>query len=158
MSEEYNLTRAKKYAAYSLGSRMYTCHEIEDKLRRKGYSQEIAEQVIEEFCRVGYLNDKTYAELYIVDSVNLNYKGMYRIKQELALKGVARSVIDRAAEETEADVYAKLCEYVKSHFADMEISDWKELERIKAKLARRGYSSQDIRNCFDDLDIRVKTE
>lgn len=156
MAEEYTLTRAKKFAAYSLGSRMYTCHEIEDKLRRKGYSQEVAEQVIEEFCRLGYLNDKTYAELYITDAVNIGYKGMYRIKQELSLKGIARSIIDLAAEETEVDVYAKLCEYAQSHFADTEISDWKELEKIKAKLARRGYSPQDIRNCFDDLEIRVK--
>lgn len=158
MSEEYELVRAKKYAAHSLGSRMYTCHEIEDKLLRKGYSQEIAEQVIEEFCRLGYLNDKTYAELYIMDSVNLNYKGMYRIKQELAYKGVARSIIEQAVETTEADTYAKLCEYVESRFADIEISEYRELEKLKAKLARKGYSPQEIRNCFDDLDIRVITD
>lgn len=152
------MLRAKKYAAQVLGARMQTCKEMEDKLRRKGCSEETVNLVMEEFCRAGFLNDRNYADLYILDAVNIGYKGFYRIRQELAQKGVARSIIDRALEETEADVYEKLCEYVRQRYEGAEIPSRRELEKIKVQLARRGYSPQEIRNSLDDCGIRITGE
>ncbi|MEG1441890.1 MAG: regulatory protein RecX [Oscillospiraceae bacterium] len=153
MDDLYN---AKKYAMYFIGGRMYTCKEIYDKLRRKGYDEDISEQVISEFTECGYLDDAKYAEMYIIDSVNLGAKGMYRIRQELARKGVSRRIIDTAAAEAEVDTAAALMEYVSMRLATREITTWKEYQKLRAQLARRGYGLDEIKNCLEDFHFELE--
>lgn len=150
-----DLERAKKYAVYLLSSKMYTCHEIHQKLVSKGYSDEVAEQSVAELCKAGILSDEQYAEFYIHDAANINMKGMYRIKQELLKKGIASSIIDKAALKADVDTADRLTEYVKARFADKVFSDRKELEKAKAHLLRRGYGYSEINECFKTLNIEV---
>lgn len=77
------LLKGKKLAMRFLASRMYTSREIFDKLRRKGYNSESAETIVSELIGEGFLDDKHYADCYIVDGVNIGYKGTFRIRQEL---------------------------------------------------------------------------
>lgn len=150
-----NIERAKKYALNLLALRMYTCTEVYDKLITKGTSPEDAEEVIGWLMGFGYLDDKKYAEYYINDSVKISNKGMFRIKQELLKKGIAKSIVEEAAENSEADVEEALCDYVRRKFGeDIEVS-YKEMTRIKSHLARRGYSYGEIINCLDILEIKI---
>lgn len=148
--------KAKKIAAKLISFKMYTCKEILQKLMQKGISQDVAEQVIGEFCKAGILDDSEYAKAYIHDGIYVHMKGMYRIKQELMKKGVASSVIEKAMQTAEVDTEDSLAEYVKLRFGDKEFSDWKELEKAKAHLVRRGFAIYDINKCFDNLGIRLK--
>ncbi len=148
--------KAKKIAAKLISFKMYTCREILQKLIQKGISQEVAETVVGEFCKAGILDDSEYAKAYIHDGVYVHMKGLYRIKQELIQKGVASSVIERAMQEADVDAEDSLAEYVKLRFGDKEFSDWKELEKAKAHLVRRGFSIYDINKCFDNIGISVK--
>lgn len=149
------LERAKKYTANLLSSKMYTCREVYQRLVRKGFGEEIAEQTVGEFCRAGILDDAQYAEMYIHDAINIHMKGMFRIKQELIKKGIAPGIIDRAIQNSEEDTLSQLIEYVKLRFGDREFSDRRDIEKAKAHLLRRGYSYSDINKCFDELDIKV---
>lgn len=148
--------KAKKIAAKLISFKMYTCKEILQRLMQKGISQEIAEVVVGEFCKAGILDDAEYAKAYIHDGIYVHMKGLYRIKQELIQKGVAPSVIEKAIQETEVDAEDSLTEYVRLRFGDREFSDWKELEKAKAHLVRRGFAIYDINKCFDNLGISVK--
>lgn len=146
-------TKGKHLALRFLGARMYTTREIYDRLRRKGYDDELAEKIVSDLIEEGALNDKFYAECYITDSVNLGAKGEYRIRQELLRKGVAASLIDRAFNEADVDFDASLREYIKERLRVTEISDYKDLMRFKASLARRGYSPGDIRRALQDFEF-----
>ena len=148
--------KAKKIVAKLISFKMYTCKEILQKLMQKGISQEVAESVVGEFCRAGILDDSEYAKAYIHDGIYVHMKGLYRIKQELIQKGVASSVIEKAIQAAELDTEDSLTEYVKLRFADKEFSDWKELEKAKAHLVRRGFGIYDINKCFDNLGTKVK--
>ena len=64
--------------------------------------------------------------------------------------------IQKAMQEAEADTEDSLTEYVRLRFGDKEFSDWKELEKAKAHLVRRGFGIYDINKCFDNLGIKVK--
>ena len=150
-----NEERAKSFAGYLLASRMYTCDEIYKRLIRKGCDDETAEKVVAEFCSAGILNDEKYAEMYIYDALNIHMKGFYRIKQELLRKGIAASVIERAAEGMEDDAEDRLLEYARQRFGDRVFTDYREIEKAKAHLLRRGYSFSDINRCFRALDIKV---
>ncbi len=149
------IIKAKNYAAFCLGKKNYTEQELYKKLCEKGY-EECAAEVIAEFVKAGVLNDKDYAYMYISDGVNIKYKGLYRISRELSEKGVDKRIISEVSEEFCEASYNALCEFVRAHYGEEKISDRKTLERIKAQLLRRGFSYEEIRNCFDDFDWSEK--
>ncbi len=163
MCEEENNTylydKAKRIAANLIGYKMYPCREIEDRLIKKKIDRDTAERVVCEFAAAGALDDKAYAEAYIEESVKLGGKGLYRIRQELMRKGVAKSIIDKACDNAEdADTYSALCEYVESRRLYEGITSRRELEKLKARLARRGYSFSEIRRCLDNYDFDFEDE
>ncbi len=145
------INRAKQYALYLLDRKNLTEQELYNKLCDKGY-EDCAAAVLAEFCEAGLLCDRDYAYMYISDGVNVKCKGLYRLTRELMQKGVSKSVINEVAPEFEEDCYNSLLEFVRVHFSGADISDWKEKEKIKAKLLRRGYSYGEIRRCFDEID------
>ena len=148
--------KAKKIAAGYVAARMYTCREIEDRLCRKGIEKDVAERVVSDFAAAGILDDKLYAEAYASEAVRLGGKGAFRIRQELYAKGVAKSIIDDACSEIGEDTLAALCEYVESHRLYEGITSRRELEKLKARLARRGFSSSEIRECLSNYNFELE--
>lgn len=152
------LARAQNAAISMLGRKMLTCRELCDRLLRKGYDKEIAERVVEQFLSVGYLDDRRYAELYLADSVNLGAKGMYRIRQELLRKGVSVSVIDDVMKETEVDTKCALMQYIEERQLLRSVHSRKDLEKLTARLVRRGYSLSEIRDCLEKMEFTIEEE
>lgn len=149
------LKKAKEIVAKLLSYKMYTCREVYQRLIQKGISEEVAELAVGEFCKAGVLDDEEYAKMYIHDALCVNMKGLYRIKQELRKKGIAASIIEKAVSETEVDSMAQLMEYTELKFGNKVFSDWKEIEKAKAHLIRRGFGLSDINKCFEKLGIKV---
>ena len=151
-----DIEAAKKVAAKLISYKMYTCSEVFKRLVQKGCDSETAEMVVAEFCRAGILNDEEYAKMYIHDASAVSLKGMFRIRQELLAKGIATSVVERAIADSEVDTEAQLESYVELRFGDRIFSDYKDIEKAKAHLARRGFSIPDINRVFKKLNITVK--
>ncbi len=145
------IERAKKYGLYCLNKKNLTEQELYDKLIQKGYDS-VAAEVLADFTKSGFLNDRDYAYMYISDGINIKCKGLYRLSQELVKKGVSKSVINEVSEEFLEDCYNSLVAFVKAHYGNQTIEDRKTLEKIKAQLLRRGYSYGEIRRCFDEFD------
>lgn len=147
---------AKKIAAKLISYKMYTCSEVFKRLCQKGCDSETAEMVVAEFCRAGILNDEEYAKMYIHDASLISMKGMFRIRQELLAKGLASAVIERAIAESEVNADDQLEHYAELKFGDKVFSEYREIEKAKAHLARRGFSISDINRVFKKLNITVK--
>lgn len=150
--------KARNVAASLLSSRMYTCQELVRRLCRKGYERDLAERVVSEFIELGLLDDTQYAKLYVEDAVKLGAKGWYRIRQELMQKGVARSIIDEAIEACEADTGSALRDYVAQRNLQEQIHSRRDLENLKARLARRGYSLSEIRECLAEYQFQFEED
>ena len=150
------LKKARNTAAGLLCNKMYTCREVYDRLCRKGFEKELAEQVVSEFVSAGYLDDRRYAQMYVEDETRLSAKGKFRIRQELMRKGVSGSIIDEALEEAEVDTEACLREYVSQRKLCENIHSRKDLERLKARLARRGYSLTEINRCLSEYTFHFE--
>lgn len=150
-----NIEQAKKFVAKKIGFKSYTCQEVYRKLVQNGCEKDVAEETIAEFCKAGILNDEEYAKMYIYDAVNIGFKGMYRIRQELSAKGVSNSIIEKAVKATDIDEEEQLEKYVLIRFADTGFADFKELEKAKTHLMRRGYGIYEINRCFKKLGIGV---
>ncbi len=149
------IEKAKKFAAYLLSSKPYTCKEIYYRLIMKKFDEETAEGVVTEFCRAGILNDEEYAAMYVHDAVNIHMKGAFRIKQELLKKGIASNIIDRAIQSVDDDEENQLREYVELRFGDKIFEERRDIEKAKAHLLRRGYGISEINKCFNELGIKI---
>lgn len=77
-----------------LSSRPRSKGEVEQKLRSKGFSSAIRENVLEKLIDLGYLNDVSFAESWINYRIQEDNMGKQRIRQELLAKGIAKEIID----------------------------------------------------------------
>ena len=152
------LLKGKKLAMRFLASRMYSSREVFDRLRRNRYSAEDAEEIVSELISDGILDDKRYAEFYITDSINIGYKGVYRIKQELLRKGVAASTVDLVLSNMDFDSKAALREFVNRRLSVTEIETRKDYKKFRTMLARRGYSLGEINEVLSEYDFDLKNE
>ena len=141
-----------------LSYRMRTVKEMSDKLMEKCDDEEIVNDVLFELCQKKLLDDKNYAELYAQDAVNLKNKGQYRISAELALKGVEKSVIQRAIDSVAEEEYAALLNYIESYTRGRVIESYNDVEKLKAHLYRRGYAMSDINSAVRESDITWEDE
>ena len=150
--------KAKKLAAGYVAARMYTCSEVAERLIRKKTDREIAEKVVSDFAAAGILDDKEYAKAYVSEAIRLGGKGVYRIRQELYKKGVSGSIIDEALKDCEEDTLDALKEYVRLHGFCERVTSRNDLEKLKARLARRGYSLSEIKKCLSEYEFDFSEE
>lgn len=147
-----DILNAKRYAVGLISKRMYTKAEVYDRLIKKNFDDEISQTVVDELSNLKYIDDEEYARLYFADNINVNAKGVYRISRELAQKGISRDIIEDISSEFEDDVYSKLKDYVQFKTYGVIPSDFKEREKLKAHLLRRGYSFSDINRVLNELN------
>jgi regulatory protein len=132
--------------AYDLLSRKaWTRQELLLRLRRRGASMMIAEDVVKKFEELGLIDDRAFADAWAEGRARHRHLGKRRLRQELTLKGVSRPEIDAAllkafgaeGEATEAGLAAA--------------GKWQELEkrdpdkaprRLRDYLLRRGFPSE----------------
>jgi regulatory protein len=81
-----NIEKAKDYCL------KYMIHKpvkrVEDKLKEKGYEEEVIAVVIAFLKEYKFVDDEDYARRYISDGINQKKQGMRRIEQALKQKGV----------------------------------------------------------------------
>jgi regulatory protein len=70
----------------------HTAAQLQRKLQRKGYNLLDINNLIEEFKQKNYLNDTRAAALLVQRRAKASKWGAGKIKQELALKGVAKEL------------------------------------------------------------------
>ena len=155
--EEVLPKRAKLRAMNLLKGRAYTVEQLRSKLREGYYPESVIEEALIYVASFHYIDDFQYAMDYI--TYQEQSRSRRRIEQDLQKKGIATEVIEQAWNEwleqggmqNEQAQIANLL--AKKHF-NPEQADYKELQKIYAYLARKGYSSEQIRkavrtDCFE---------
>src|SRR5512144_1226925 len=94
--EDKVLARAKNAAYLLLTYRSRSRAEIVQKLGDKGFECAIIETVVASLERMGYINDRHFAEQWASSRVRLRGYGRRRIELELRNKGVAREAVIEA--------------------------------------------------------------
>nr|WP_315023298.1 regulatory protein RecX [uncultured Aminipila sp.] len=155
-----------------LANRDRTCQEIKKHLNEKEYSTDEIEETVDYLLEMNYLNDELYIEKYIEYAVSKG-KGSAKIKGELRNKGVDKQLIDEvvscsetlASQNERERAYIEALKIVQNvKIEDLSDCDndfnrkaqkFKELQRIKAKVARklesRGYSRNVIFDIIDNI-------
>jgi regulatory protein len=152
MSKPEELEIAKRRAMHLLGGRDYGRNELISKLKNN-YSEQTAIAVADLMCEYGYVNDERYAEKLARNYITVRKYGKSRAAIMMSQKGLDRDTIDGALEKyTEDDITAEITEILRKKYADRlfleGIEGKKEMQKIIAALARRGYGYNDIKTAL----------
>lgn len=115
---------------------MKTVKQMKDYLTKKGFSAEVTAHVIEKLKDYKYVDDDTYAKLYVEQ--NSKNKGTRRLQQELLTKGICRekaeefSALDGETAKTAAETLA--AKYMRNKSCEV-----KNLQKLQRYLIGRGY-------------------
>ena len=137
-------------AVAMLAQRAHAGGEIRQKLERLHYLEDTIDMVLYKLEKERLLNDEAFAREYAASCAR-RQMGRSRIRMELARKGLPRELIDRALEELceeEADEAAvRLAQkLLRRHNGE---DTRKEMQKVLAAMARRGYSYEDSRSAIE---------
>ena len=161
------LWKAKDAALVLLSVRARARGELNDRLRRKGYSEAAAAHALAEVERLGLLDDAAFAESWVRDRLKLRPRGARALVYELVRKrvapDVARAAVARvmSAERVSDDdlCMAAADRWVATHPPKPGEDAARRERRLGAYLGRRGYGPGAVRAAVDAVlraDVRVR--
>ena len=157
---------AKRRAMHLLGGRDYGRNELIEKLRNN-YSEETAVKVAELMCEYGYVDDDRYAEKLARQYIKVRRYGKSRAALMMRQKLLDTETIENALEKyTSEDITDEIAEILRRKYRDRlflpGLEGKKEMQKITAALARRGYGYTDIKNALyrlkDEIDEQSEEE
>ncbi|WP_286847409.1 MULTISPECIES: regulatory protein RecX [Aminobacterium] len=134
----YNFER---YVLRLLARGAYTCWQIRDKLMKKGATEDVAQQLVEKYTELGFLDDEAYSILFIASHTSW---GDRKLHDELHRRGVHRDLILKVLEEAEPDEESRACSLVIEWSSQGIVS-----EKIRGRLIRRGFSLHSVRKALE---------
>lgn len=143
--------RAKLRCMNLIKSRDYTREQMKRKLAQGGYPEPVIEEALDYAASGRCIDDLRYAENFITCSHER--KSRRRIENDLLQKGISTETIARAwvqwendGNEQDEDEQIRTL-LAKKHF-DAETADRKELQKMYAFLARKGFDGDKIRRAL----------
>lgn len=139
------LLRAKKKAMSLLGYNDRTEWELMDKLFKAGFSEEVVNAATEYVKSFHYIDDERYAMRFA--DIYHNSRSINRIRQDLTKKHVPEEYISLALESVDGGDSTALEKEVQKILSGKELDclEYKDKQKIAAKLYRKGFSVSDIR-------------
>lgn len=149
-AEEFN--KVKNYALRQLSYRQRSEKELYSALRKKGFSEDHIEKVLE-FCKeYKYIDDRVFTQSFVADKVNLNKYGPERIRYELTMKGISKELINKYLKidsDEQYEIAYKLAEKRINYYKkDDKTSIYRKLSGY---LQRKGYSYDIVNKVVSDI-------
>lgn len=133
---------------------MISKKEMHDKLLRKGFDPDTAEDCCLWLEQNRFIDDSVYAAAVVRHFCAKGY-GASRIRAELSRRGVSRDLWDEAMENM-SDNSDKLQSYISRHLSDP--SDRKQVAKVSNALYRRGYSWAQIRQALENASSDLSSD
>lgn len=140
------LVRAKSRAYDLISYTDMSAKTLFDKLKQRGFDDEIASASVDALVSEGYIDDERYAGRLANYLVSTKLFGKRRILAELSRKGVDRETAENAVESLDVDYY----ENIRKLISKETITDLKSRARVANKLVRYGYGYDMINGVIDE--------
>jgi regulatory protein len=153
--EDKVLARARNTAYRLLTYRPRSRAELMQKLADKGFDGTVIGTVVDYLERMGYINDRQFAEQWASGRVRLRGFGRRRIEQELRNKGVGRDAITEAfaqvfGDETELETARSAA--AKKISSLNSIDEETRRRRLAGFLERKGFSFEIIWKVVKEME------
>lgn len=139
-------TKAKKYALDCVAMRSYPSTQLKKLLMRNLVSSETIQKVLQEFARLGYLNDDEWIERFIKAQL-MRHVGPQMIVCKLMSKGIFHQEAERWMEKfvDPAEAQKSIRHLLKTKYKKRDLTDYREKQKVFAALARKGFDSGTIK-------------
>jgi regulatory protein len=138
-SAEEVLVRRLRTRSLSISEARAVLKGYEQGTQRLDASQ--IEDLIDDFCRRGYLDDAILAGHLVTSGVERKGQGRVALARALAQRGIPRDVIDAALDDLPDDDMERALEYARTKMRSLARLDQETAKRrLSGQLARRGYS------------------
>jgi regulatory protein len=139
--------RAKNTAYRFLTYRPRSRAELRQKLQEKAFDTVVIDAVLEDLVRLGYVNDRQFAEQFASSRIRLRGLGRRRVARELGNKGIERGIVSETLArifegDTEIETAKKAAE--KKLASLKEVDRGTRQRRLAGFLERRGFSYEVI--------------
>lgn len=150
-----------KLAAYRyLSYRPRTVYEVHTYLKRKGFADSLIEPVLNDLKEQRYLDDRAFAKSWVDERRRLKGIGTLRLKQELAKKGIASSLIDEALSYVDLDEQRQMAMKVaERRYLRICGESWPVIERrLGQYLLRQGFPYETVFSVLQEFRARHDEE
>jgi len=147
-SNDKTYVRAKNAAYRLLTYRPRSRAELRQKLQEKAFDAVIIDAVLADLVRLGYVNDRQFAEQFASSRIRFRGLGKRRLERELGAKGIDRQIVNETLTrifegDTEIETAKKAAE---RKLTSMKSADWEtKRRRLAGFLERKGFSYDVIR-------------
>lgn len=146
---------AREAALRLLAVRARSEGELRDRLRRKGYGEELTATVVTSLSEVGLVDDEAFARAWADEKVRLKPVGPRRLREELLSKRIDRDLAERVVDETfrehrELDLARRALE--KKVRVTGGADERKRRSRLHSFLIRRGFSYEVASAALKELE------
>ena len=147
--------KAREAALRLLAVRARSEGELYDRLRRKGFTDELSAAVVASLVEVGLLDDEAFARAWADERVRLRPVGPRKLVQELLAKKVDRELAGRVVNETfrehsEFDLARRVLQ--RKTRVSGGAGDRKSRARLHSFLVRRGFSYEVVSVVLRELE------
>lgn len=146
------LKRAKLRAMHLLTDMDRTEYQLKNKLLMGGYPEDIVDMAMEYVKSFGYINDREYARRFVESKKHV--KSRRELYALLSGKGLEPALIEEALEEycSGGDAEEAIRNILHKKRFNLENPTQKELQKIYALLARKGFRYEDISRIIQSGD------
>lgn len=137
--------RWKEKSLDLLSRKLQSRKELERKLKEWGASPEESESICDRMEDLGYLNDSAYAAKVVRYYTDKGF-GEKKLRDELYRRGIARELWEDALDQAQ-DPGEAIDAFVAKKMAGKS-PDRKQMQKVSAALARRGYNWSDIHDAL----------
>jgi regulatory protein len=141
-------------AVHFLKYRPRSVKEVRDKLLEKKAPEDIIDNVIDKLIEQKFLNDETFAQMWVRSRSEMKPRSLWVIKRELQQKGISEDIIEKLlGEKDKAETDFKAAKLI----VEKKIHKYQGLERqetyqkLGAFLARRGFNWDTIKKSIDQV-------
>lgn len=143
LKEPDSFEHGYSYAIFLLGLRMRTQGEIEFKMKERGYTGKVIEEVIEKLLYDRYINDNEYLEVYLNNFKTYGTYGFYMIKKKMFERKLPRDFIEQKldvmlTEEDELAIAKRYAEKILGTSKGIKNLPYEERQKFLRKLLARG--------------------
>ncbi|MDR0837882.1 MAG: recombination regulator RecX [Propionibacteriaceae bacterium] len=157
-SPEKQLELAREMVLRRLERRAYSEAELRELLAKKGIAEEVVDELMAAFTRVGLVDDIAFAESLVETRHTFGHRSKMAVVLELRRKGISTEAIEQATEEIDRESDLEQARTV----ARLKTRSLAKLEhqvayrRLAGALARKGFSpsivAQVVRETLDLLE------
>ncbi|SIQ07050.1 regulatory protein RecX [Halanaerobium kushneri] len=139
--DKKEFSKARNKAFKLLSYRERTIKEIEDRLRKKDFSEVVIKEVVDFLLENDYLNEERFAEMWIRSRKKHHPRGRKLIYKELKDKGVNQRIINSALNNYLSDQDEReMANHLKDKWLRRRTEEDSSSYKLKNYLANKGFS------------------